>query len=209
MGKWRAIAAERFILALLPVALACGATSPLRLDDGWPKTAPDYRGATERWTRRTTLSSEYQESLDLVAIFKSAEWRAAHAERDADHRGLTGPARDGVLAQAKAEWEGPYEIELLVSTWDRRENDLDRGKRSVWHIALVDDAGQEHEPIEIVKDKRAPHILRAEFPTLGDFATAYVARFERSAITLDSSTRAVRLRMSSERGGVELVWAAH
>ncbi len=196
---------KRLALILL---LACGGSPAVQLDESWPNIAPDYRDATHNWTRRTTLSGNYQQSLDFTAIFKSPQWRAAHAARQADHRKLVGSARNALVEQAKADMAGPYEFELLVTTWDRRENDLDRGKRSVWHIALIDDSGQEHEPLEIVKDKRAPHILRAEFPTFGDFATAYIARFPRSALALNPTTRAIRLRMSSERGGVELVWSA-
>lgn len=192
----------------LALAAGCGGSPAIRLDDSWPQSAPSYRDATDRWTRRTTLSRDYQESLSLAAVLKSPEWRLAHASRDADYRGLTGAARDAVLAQAKADMAGPYEFELLVTTWDRRENDLDHGKRSVWRVALVDDDGRELEPLEIVKDKRAPYILRAEFPAFGDFAAAYIARFPRSTPVLGPNVRAVRLRMSSARGGVELEWAA-
>ena len=202
MTNWTTRAA--FVLAC---AAGCGGSSAIHLDETWRQTAPDYRDATERWTRRTTMSSEYQESLDIAAVLKSPEWRLAHAARSAEYRGLTGPAREAALAQAKADMAGPYEFELLVTTWDRRENDLDRGKRSVWRVVLVDDADREVEPLEIIKDKRAPYVLRADFPAFGDFATAYIARFPRSAAVLGTAVRAVRLRMSSARGGVELKWA--
>jgi hypothetical protein len=92
----------------------------------------------------------------------------------------------------------------MVTTWDRRENDLDRGKRSVWHIVLEDDAGHQLEPIEIVKDKRPAFTVRAEFAALGDFAVPYIARFPHTSPVLDA--RAVKLRMSSERGDVEVAW---
>jgi len=197
-----------FYISLLTTLFGCSGAAPVRFDERWPATTPEYQDATERWMRKATLRSSYQESLDLVAIFKSPEWRAAHAEREAEHRRLVDPERTALVERAKADAEGPHEFELLVTTWDRRENDLDRGSRSVWHLALVDDSGHEHEPIEVVKDKRAPHIVRAEFPAFGDFATAYRATFPRTALVLGPNTRAIRLRMSSERGGVELVWAS-
>jgi hypothetical protein len=105
-----------------------------------------------------------------------------------------------------AEMAGPYEVELLVTTWDRRENDLDRGKKSVWRIVLVDATGNEIEPLEIVKDKRPTFTLRADYPALGDFATAYIARFPRDKVLLGPDVKAIRLRMSSARGGIELTW---
>ncbi len=161
-----------------------------------------YQRVTNQWTRKTNLRGPYQEVLQLAAVLKSPEWRMADAQNDVEARGLGGVARDQRLAQAQADTTGPIEIEMLVTTWDRRENDLDRGKRSVWRVRLLDDAGSEIEPLEIIKDKRPQLVLRAEFPALGDFATAYVVRFPRPT----TPSKELRLRMSSERGGVQLVW---
>lgn len=193
--------------ALLVLLVACSSTPPpVHPTDAWPSKVGEYRDVTDAWTRSTVLRGQYQEVLELAATFKSPEWRAAHAERDAEFRGLTGDARAQRLAQAQADWAGPYEVELMVTTWDRKENDLDKGKRSVWRVVAIDDAGHEIEPIEIVKDKRPTFTVRAEFPALGDFATPYIARFPRTTPLFGPSVRAVRLRMSSERGGVEVEW---
>jgi len=110
-------------------AAACGAADPpVRLVDDWPaKGSDDYVEITERWTRRVVMRGTYQEALELAATFKSPEWRAARAEKDADARGLEGEARAQAIAQARAEAAGPYEFQLMVVTWDRRESDLDRG----------------------------------------------------------------------------------
>lgn len=212
MPAHHAVHAERLPavkLCALTLLAACASSAPaVRLDEGWPNSVPDYEDTTAAWTRHTSMRGDYQEAMSIDAIFKSPDWRAAHASRDAEHRKLAGPARDAVLAQAQADMQGPYEVELLLVTWDRRENDLDRGKKSVWKVVLVDDAGKEIEPLEIVKDKRPAYVLHAEFPAYGDFATAYVARFPHDQPVLGSNVRAVRLRMSSERGGVEVAWAA-
>jgi hypothetical protein len=201
----------RALVVFLPLAIA-GCTPPpahITLVEDWPaKPSDSYGVVTDAWTRTGTLRGAYQEVLDLAATFKSSEWRAAHALRDAEFRKLEGPARDGRLDEAKAEVSGPYELELMVTTWDRRENDLDRGAKSVWHVVLVDEQGHEIAPIEIVKDKRPAFVVRAEFPALGDFATPYIARFPRTTPLLGPNVHAVRLRMSSERGGVELAWVA-
>lgn len=193
----------------LVVLVACGAAPP-RVDLGgtWPAQPGDYDEVTERWTRKAELQTSYQQVLELAATLKSPEWRAAHAARDANHRGLTGEARSQRMAQAQAEMAGPYEIELMVTTWDRRENDLDRGKKSVWRVVLVDEQGHEIEPLEIVKDKRPTFTVRADFPAFGDFATAYIARFPRDKQILGPGVRKVELRMSSPRGGVRVLWEA-
>ena len=197
-------------LALLLAAgvAACASTPAIHLTDTWPAHAGSYDAVTRAWTRSAQLHGEYQEILDLDATFLSADWWAAHAERDADLRGLQGSQRAQFIAEAQAAAAGPYEVEMLVTTWDRRENDLDRGKNSVWRVALVDDLGHEIAPLEIVKDRRPPYTVRAEFPELGDFAVPYIARFPRNVPVFGPNVHAVKLRMTSERGGVELTWAA-
>src|SRR4029078_155446 len=96
----------------------------------------------------------------------------------------------------------------MLTTWDRRENDLDRGKKSVWRVVLLDEHGQEIEPLEVIKDRRPSSVVRAEFPGLGEFATPYIVRFPRTTQLLGPTARQVRLRMSSKRGGLDVIWTA-
>jgi hypothetical protein len=180
----------------------------VKLTEDWPANAGDYVATTKRWTRSTILNGQYQEVLGVVATFKSPEWRAAHVAREAETRGLTADGLAQLVAQEQADAAGPYEIEMLVTTWDRRENDLQRGKKSVWRVVMVDDQGKEIEPIEITRDKRPTFIVRAEYPLLGDFAEPYIARFPRTEPLMGPAVRQLRLRMSSEQGGVELHWDA-
>ncbi len=170
---------------------------------GCVRTTP-YQRVTKTWTRETELNGSYQLVLHVAAVYKSEEWRSAYAEKDATARGLAGAARDQRIAQARADAAGPIEIEVLFTTWDRKENDLDRGKKSSWRVRMLDAAGSEVEPMDVVKDKRPLSVLRSEFPAMGDFATAYVVRFPRP-----TDPRDLRLRVSSERGGVEVAWASH
>lgn len=200
-------------LSVLSITLlfcaACSVTYPaVRLTEDWPATIRDYKAVVRDWTRKAQLHANYQEVCELVATLKSPEWRAAQAAHDADVRGLTGATRDERIAQARTEVAGPYELEVMLTTWDRRENDLDRGKKSVWRVVLIDEQGKEIEPLEIVRDRRPAFVVRAEFPSLGEFATPYIARFPRTTPILGATARQVRLRMSSTRGGVEVDWKA-
>ena len=196
-------------LVAASLATACAVTNPtVRLTEEWPATIRDYDDVVATWTRKAQLRGEYQEVCELVATLKSPEWRAAHASHDAEIRGLVGEARDQRIAESRAEISGPFELEVMVTTWDRRENDLDRGKKSVWRVVLIDEKGHEVEPLEIVKDRRPMFVVRAEYPALGEFATPYIARFPRSAGVFGPSSRQVRLRMSSTRGGLEVNWTA-
>lgn len=209
----RAIRAGRSLLlgacAALALAGGCGSTPPrVALTNDWPAAPGDYDDVVEAWTRKSVLRGAYQEVLELAGTLKSPAWRAANAAREAANRGLVGDARAQHLLAAQAEAAGPYEIELMVTTWDRRENDLDRGTRSVWRVVLLGPDGKEIEPLEIVKDRRPAFQLRAQYPAYGDFAVAYMVRFPRDANVLGPDVSQVRLRMSSVRGGVDLVWAA-
>jgi hypothetical protein len=197
------------LFAIVWLCASCGAPyPPVRLTEDWPATIRDYGGVVQEWTRRAELRADYQEVCELVATLKSPDWRASHAMHDAEIRGLTGDAREQYLAQSRAEVAGPFELEVMVTTWDRRENDLDRGKKSVWRVVLIDEKGQEIEPLEIVKDRRPVFVVRAEFPALGEFATPYIARFPRTSEVLGPTAKRVRLRMSNPRGGLEVVWQA-
>ncbi|MBC7977398.1 MAG: hypothetical protein H7138_20675 [Myxococcales bacterium] len=188
---------------------ACSVAHPVvRLTEDWPAAPRDYADVVAEWTRKAELRVDYQEACELTATLKSPEWRAAHAAQDADHRGLTGEARAQHLQQARADAVGPYELEIMLTTWDRRENDIDRGKKSVWRVVLIDEAGHEIEALEIIKDRRPTFVVRAEFPALGQFATPYIARFPRSVAILGPNAKQVRLRMSSPRGGLEVTWRA-
>ncbi len=209
-GLHTAAAALVTVLACVasPVLLGgCTVTYPsVRLTDDWPAHAREYAHVVHDWTRKAQLHGNYQEVCELAATFKSAEWRAAFAMQDADVRGLVGEGREQRIAQSRAEVAGPYELEIMLTTWDRRENDLDRGKKSVWRVVLIDETGQEIEPLEIVRDRRPSFVVRAEFPALGEFATPYVARFPRTRPIFGPGAKQVRLRMSSTRGGLEVDW---
>lgn len=203
-------AAALVLVGALGVAAAgcAAAPGPVTLSERWPNRAGDYDDVNEAWTRTARMRGTYQQALEVHATFRSPAWRAAHASREASIRKLDAAARDAVLAEARTAAAGDYEITLVVTTYDRSENDLHRGERSVWRLALVDDAGVETAPLKVVRDRRPLEILRAELPVLGDFAEVYVARFPRTAAVLRDGAHQVALKMWSVKGGVELVWTS-
>ncbi|HLL21915.1 MAG TPA: hypothetical protein VK427_07280 [Kofleriaceae bacterium] len=166
--------------------------------------ASEYERITDTWTRKGEMRQRYQAALNVAVTFKSLQWREAFARKTAEDRGLEGAALEQHIEQAKADDAGPLEFQMIVTTWDRRENDLERGKKSVWRVVLLDEQGMEIEPLEIVRDKRPDYIIRAEFHDMPNFSRAYVARFPRDKITDPSK---LRMHMSSPRGGVRLVWS--
>jgi hypothetical protein len=197
------------VVGFAGLTLSCASASPrVPLSNEWPTNVASYRATTEKWTRSASMSASYQQVLSVDATILSPEWRAARAERDVKLRGLGPAARDELFAKAREQAAGPWEIELLVTTWDRRENDLHRSKRATWRVALLDAEGNEIEPIEIVRDRRPTYVVQAEFPHLGDFAQPYIVRFPKEKAVLGPAIQVVRLRMTSVRGAVEMTWRA-
>jgi hypothetical protein len=192
------------------LAFGCGsrAAGPVSLDGTWPEQPGSYGDVHEQWTRHGALRQYPSIVLEVYATFKSPTWRAAHAGYLAERRNMSNAARAALLEQTRQVSESePYEVQLLVTTNDRRENDLAKGKRSVWRVVLVDSQGNEIEPLAIERDRRPREVIRAEFPDLGDFAEAYVARFPRDVALLGPGATQFSLKMGSARGGVELVWS--
>jgi hypothetical protein len=194
-------------LAVLLLVAACGApVHTIAFSDEWPTRVARFDDVSAAWTRVVKMRNGYEESLTLQATFKSPEWRAARIARDVKYAHMSDAAATDLVAKEQAALADHYEVELLVTTWERRENDLDRGERSVWRVALVDDDGTEVAPIEIVRDKRPREILLADFPEFGDFAVAYIAKFPKKTDLFRPGARKIGLHMWSARGGVELSW---
>jgi hypothetical protein len=197
-------------LAVLVAAIVLGgcpkpAARPV-LDGTWPATAADYSATSATWTRGAEIEDSYQLVARVHATLLSPAWRAAMIERRVRVGKLGDDGRAELEAAQRAADEAAWEVEIVMSTWDRRENDLDRGERSVWRLVLVDADGHDVSPIEIVRDKRPDDMIRAEFPSFDDFSRAYIARFPRTARILAPGTTRVGMRMSSARGGLELFW---
>lgn len=207
----------RSLVIALIVALfsACaGAPPPVRLSDQWPAEAGDYREVTRKWTRssRTIEGPDqrgrtFEQTLEVVATFKSPEWRAAYVKSRAGHHKLPPGEVAALTASEKADAAQNYEVMLLVSTYDRRLNELQKGKRSVWRVALVDGAGTEILASEIRRDRRPRSEIAAEFPDLDDFHQPYIARFPRTVDLLRPGVHRFSLKVTSAQTGVELVWS--
>lgn len=165
----------------------------------------DYDLATRAWTRHAMLSSNYQQVIEVYATLRSPQWMTASLERKFAIDRPNPPARQAALSEAQANAEQFVEVTLLVSTWDRAENILQRTKTSPWQVTMVDDAGNDISPISIERDKRPDFVIRAEFPAHGDFSAAYRVKFANTG-QLNPERTSVVLRVHGVRGAVEMMW---
>jgi hypothetical protein len=188
--------------------VASGESGTVALQDRWPSKVRDYGSVVRDWTRTGRLVEDYDRILEVRATFKSPEWRAAYVRHKAKRELLPSPETEALRKAELAASKEFYEVELLVSTYEHRENDLQKGEKSVWRLALVDDQGNEVRPVEVKRDRRPRAVIAAYFPELDDFHTPYVARFPRTIELLRPGARRFSFKMASSRGGVELVWRA-
>jgi hypothetical protein len=209
----RALIAVTSLVAALATSCA-SSTPPVQLNDRWPAEAGEYRDVTRKWTRhgreRTGPDDHgnvFDQALDVVATFKSPEWRAAYVQYRAEHNKLPATEVAAMTAREKADDQTHYEVMLLVATYDRRLNELQKGARSVWRVALVDSTGAEIVASEIKRDRRSRSEITADFPAMGDFHEPYVARFPRTVNLLRPGAHKFSLKVTSSQVGVELVWA--
>ena len=202
----------RYVLALcLLVGCGAGQKPQIRLTEQCNvQPAGDYEDVTEVWTRNASFRDAYQETASVNVTFHSPDWRVARAARDADNRKLEGEQRNAFMQQACADAAGDLEFMVLLVTWDRNENDLDRGARSVWTVRLLDERGTEIPYREIIKDRRPFQAVRADYPKYGNFAKAYVVRFPRPAAEepqiLGPNVKKLRVVLSQPRGTLEATW---
>ncbi len=197
------------LVALL--LIMCSHTpSPVSLSSEWPDRVGDYEDVTRAWTRegiiRAPMSQQGDQLLQVHATLKSPEWRTAYVSHLAKRGKYPDNKRQELLAEQKKQHEEAYEVHLLVATYHPRDNDLRKGKRSIWRIVLVDDSGSEVEASQIKSDRRSPQEIRSEFPHMHDFHEAYIARFPRDIDLFGDDVKLVKFKMSSSRGVVELLW---
>jgi hypothetical protein len=202
------VTGARVAIAIALVA-GCGAAAPpVPLTPDWPAKPQDFEEAKDGWTREGKFRRDYQEVFSVQATFKSPAWRAAWVAREARHRDLDAAGTTALVGEQQAAAAKAHEFELIVTTWDPKENDLHRGERASWQVAMIDDKGQSIAPLKIVRDNRPRHVLRADFPEVGDFAEAYVATFPTQPPVLGPDVKTLRLRFSSARGATEVRWEA-
>jgi hypothetical protein len=181
----------------------------VELGGAWPDVAPtrrDFKKIDRALTRHETLRAGFQQVLDVHATLRTPVWRAAWAEREIAVRALPPADADALRASARAAAEGDYEITLVVVAYDRAENDLDRGEKSIWRLSLIDEAGVETPASEITRDRRPRDVLRTEVASYGDFAEVYLARFPRTAAALHPGARRVQLKIAGTRGRIIMTW---
>lgn len=218
MSGARALLRVAMVAGAMAAASGCRSAPPrVPLTSAWPAPAASdsvadadarYQATTKRWTRHGLVRNGYREVVSVDATLASPAWLAAKVERDAALAGDGPTEREARWTTAQAADATSYVVHLLIATWDRRENNLDRGERASWTVTLMGDDGRRLAPTKVVRDKRPRPVIRAEFDHLGDFAEAYTITFPRDVPLFGDGARQIRLRVSGAEGATELSWDA-
>lgn len=200
------------LLACASLLVACGAsTPPIELSGEWPSDPGSLEDATRAWTRSGRQIAGLDEDLELIikvkATYRSPSWRAAYIAHMKD-RGELNADELKTLGETQRETAGKYhEFVLLVTTHDRRINDLARGTRSMWKVKLRNASGAEVAPIEIKKDRRPPAEIAVELPHMERYDEIYIARFPADHPILGADAERFSIRLWSARASLALDWA--
>lgn len=197
------------LLAALALALGACASAVPPMGDPPPRLtdARAERSYQELLARRSARADSYagfDTRLFASATLQTPDFREARVRRMAAFKKLTVEETEALLAQERAEAELGPEFFLGVHVNDMRFDTLDR-KDGIWRVALVTPAG-EALAAKVERIGRSNLDLRAFYPYLGTFWTAYRVRFAPGALPADAE-RAV-LRVSSTVARVDLDVAA-
>ncbi|HEY3449402.1 MAG TPA: hypothetical protein VGK67_23815 [Myxococcales bacterium] len=167
-----------------------------------------YQEVLGRWTRHAEIYDGLDSRLFLAATFQAMAFREARVERAAAFRSLPRTEAEMMLAADRKAHGEALEVVLGVYANDRHFDDLGRPD-SIWKLALVAEAG-EAAPLSVEKLESADPNLKALYPYLDTYWTAYRVRFPRAfengAQVLPEKAQSLALRLSSAVGKAELRW---
>lgn len=196
------------------IGILCCACSPPRVSLRATEhtfTASDYPDVLRRWTRH---ADEFDfgrlgEILHVSATFESREFRWAYVVRYAADHSMTTSERSRLLERSLADAETRHRFFVTLGAPIYREGDL-TGDQSDWRVLLVDESGQQTEPVEILRIPRPSHDLRAYFPSIHRqrhvFRIAFPVRRADGEPSINPRSRRVTLRFAGAAGTVDLHW---
>jgi hypothetical protein len=210
LKRGRAWAAAALGLGLLAGAAGCASRRPPTVDfsDGLKShQAGDYDRVRETWTRHAKLVRDIGTVLEVWATMKSADFRQAYVQQYGELYGLSADER-GQLRTAQLEAARTnYDFHVVAQSTEWKWNELEQ-KDSVWKITLVDGAGHELAPSQVIFEKLPELYLMRFFPTRTDFSRIYTVRFSRDAASkfVGAATGRLTFRVAGPLGASELVW---
>jgi len=146
----------------------------------WPDQYDPYFQLTREWSRRGVVRDGLESETQVVALFKSPQWRSAYVERYAHVFGLTAEERQKMQAdQLKAGQEATEFVLAISSTYP--ENARLTHRLNQWRV-LLQDGDTTSEPLEIRPLKVHASQLEAFYPDYHPWQRYYGVRFTKVSL---------------------------
>jgi hypothetical protein len=196
--------------AVVLCAVACG---PLPVDlSTRPRSfgSRDYERIFEQWTRETQGYNldTLENALTVSATYHSWEFRQAWVQRYADDYRLAPSEVEELVEQQRLELEAAHEFLVAATATKSKWADFTR-EDSPWVIALVNDRGDEVQPMQIEKVEPTAQML-TYYSYITVYRKTFLVRFPRSlpdgGDVLEPGIGAFSLLFSGPLGRAELEW---
>ncbi len=186
--------------------------TPPRVGPPAPRVADDeaeerYAQTLARWTRRAEVYDRFDSLAFFAVTFLSMEFRVEKVARLALFQAMPEAEAQAMLELERVQHEASHEFLLGVHANERRFDDF-ASRDSIWRVAIVTERG-EALPASLVRLRKADPEMRALYPYLESFWTAYLVKFPRAfpdgTPVLPESGK-FTLRFSSTLGKADLVF---
>jgi hypothetical protein len=197
------------VAALLVIGCG-GASQRVSLNEpGLPPSYKQYAATLKRWTRHGHVIADFDEAMQASATLRSPEFRSAYASRFIRDYQVVPDSQERVRGEIMSDGADSFEFHVETATHDYDINDLTSAK-TVWRITLINDAGREVKPREIIvsKDKRQVDYVFYPYATI--FSRGWRLRFPRAlgdgTPLVGADAKSLTLRIAGPVGVVNLVW---
>lgn len=200
------------VTALCLSFLGACAGRPIRLETGPRALTPeDYEEVYEAWTRN---ADDFQwgglnDVLRVTATFESWEFRWGYVVRYASDHALEGETRNNLLRASLDDSQEHHRFFITISGEVFEEQNL-TSARSAWRVVLVDEGGQQMEPVAIERVRRPSAAERTYFPTISShrqaFRLIFPARRDDGSPVIPQDAEAVTLRFAGALGQLDVRW---
>ena len=165
------LASGKVVIAI--VALCAASCRSLPFPD--PHLEGDYGRALKRWTRTVALYSGLETRAFVRLVYLSPEFVSAQARELSKMRAELPDQAKETMARMREEYRQPAFFAIAYMP-DRTANDWNE-PGSVWRIALNLGLGERAPDRTVRYDRPFSVELRALYPYLDEYSTAYLIRF--------------------------------
>jgi hypothetical protein len=209
--RGRRFACGALALVLVLGAAGCPKKADVRVSFATPDKPPPakaYYDILKRWTRHGHIISDFDETFAIDASLMAPEVRQAYAEKWIEIYKIGEADAATVRNEARVDHDY-YELHAQTTSHTYNVDNLALNK-TLWRMALVNDAGLEVTPREVKPTKVRREVETTFFPFADIFTRGWTLRFPKTLPDgrplIDENTRKLTLRIAGPPGSTDLVW---